>query len=109
MRTGDMPLAESAFAKAQALAPRILEYGLHRVDAACAANTKEELLAWLESESEVDPLNAVLPAMRGELLEHLGRRSEAIDAMEAAVALAPSTLELLRSLGGLLARANRLP
>ena len=107
-RTGDHALAESAFAKAQVLAPAMLEHGLHRVEAACQSGGEAGLLAWIEAESEADPLNAVLPAMRGALLERLGHRAEAVDAVEAAVALAPDALLPKRLLGELLARANRL-
>ena len=89
MLTGDKPLAESAFAEAQRLSPQTLEYALHRVDAACAAGSEEALLAWLEVAGDSDPLNPVLPAARGVLLERLGRRPEAIDALETATALAP--------------------
>jgi protein O-GlcNAc transferase len=107
-QTGDKPLAESAFARAQQLAPQILEYGLHRIDAAQAAGTEQALLAWLEVESESDPLNPVLPAMHGVLLERLGRRNDAIDALETATALAPDAALPVSFLGELLARSNRL-
>ena len=89
MLTGDKPLAESAFAEAHRLSPQTMEYALHQVDAASAAGSGEALLAWLEVAGGDDPLNPVLPAARGVLLERLGRRSEAIDALETATALAP--------------------
>ena len=90
LSTGDAPLAESAFARAQELAPLVLEYALHRVEAACANGTEESLLAWLDVATEADPLSPVLPTARGALLERLGRRAEAVDALEAATALAPA-------------------
>src|SRR5262249_6342544 len=70
---GDAAQANCAFAKAQELAPRILEYALHRVDAACAAGTGEDLLASLEAAGAEDPLNAVPPTARGLLLRKLRR------------------------------------
>ena len=106
--TNDKPLAESAFAEAQRLSPQTLEYALHRVEAACAAGSEEALLAWLEVAGEDDPLNPVLPAARGVLLERLGRRAEAIDALEAATALAPDAKLPASLLGEALARSNRL-
>ena len=108
MLTEDKNLAESAFARAQELAPHVLEYGLHRVDAAMASATSDALLAWLEVAGSEDPLNAVLPAMRGMLLNRLGRQTEAIDALEVATALAPDAALPTRFLADLLARSHRL-
>ena len=71
--TGDVSLAESAFARAHELAPHVLEYALHRVEAAHTAGTEEGLLAWLEVAIQADPLNPVLSTARGVVLEHLGR------------------------------------
>jgi predicted O-linked N-acetylglucosamine transferase (SPINDLY family) len=106
--TGDNAGAEASFAEAQRLAPQTLEFALHRVDAALAAGSAETLLAWLDAVGEDEPLNAVLPAARGVLLERLGRRAEAIDALDAATALAPEAKRPVAMLGELLARANRL-
>ena len=50
----------------------------------------------------------MLLAARGALLERLGRRPEAIDALETATALAPEARLPAALLGGLLARSNRL-
>ncbi len=108
MLTGDKLLAESAFAEAQRLSPQTLEYALHRVNAACATGSEETLLAWLEVAGDDDPLNPVPPAARGVLLERLGRRPEAIDALEAAAALAPDAKLLTALFGDALARSNRL-
>lgn len=108
MLTGDSKLAESAFARAQELAPHVLEYGLHRIDAAIAAGTGEALLACLDVASDDEPLNPALPATRGMLLERLGRRTEAIDALEAAAALSPDAALPARLLADLLARSHRL-
>jgi protein O-GlcNAc transferase len=106
--TADASLAESAFAKAQELAPQVLAYALHRVAAARAAGTEETLLAWLDVATHKDPLDAVLTTARGLLLEQLGRREEAADALEAAVALAPEAPLPVHFLGEVLARSNRL-
>lgn len=108
LRTGDKKPAEAAFARAQELAPEVLEYGLHRADAAAAAGTEDSLLAWLEGAGDADPLNPVSPTVRGVVLERLGRRTEAIDALETATTLAPDALLPLNFLGELLGRSNRL-
>jgi predicted O-linked N-acetylglucosamine transferase (SPINDLY family) len=101
-------LAESAFVEAMRLAPLSVPYALHRVDAAFAAGSQEALLAWLEVSREADPLNHALPAALGVLFERLGNLSEAIDAFEAATALAPDSPVLVMLLGNALARGNRL-
>jgi predicted O-linked N-acetylglucosamine transferase (SPINDLY family) len=106
--TGDAASAELAFATAQELAPRALDYALHRVEAACAAGNGENLLARLEAAGDGDPLNPVPPTARGLLLERLGRRAEAADALETAVALAPDAALPACFLGEVLARCNRL-
>ena len=106
--TSEAALAESAFAKAQELAPQVLAYALHRLAAATAAGTEEALLAWLDVAAHADPLNAVLITTRGMLLEQLGRREEAADTLEAAVALAPEAPLPAYVLGEVLARSNRL-
>jgi predicted O-linked N-acetylglucosamine transferase (SPINDLY family) len=108
LQTKEAALAESAFAKAQELAPRVLAYALHRVEAARVAGTQEGLLAWLDVASGDDPLNPVLPTARAMLLEPLGYRLDAIDALEAATALAPDAALPAYFLGELLALANRL-
>ncbi len=108
LQTSEQSLAESAFARAQELAPQVLDYALHRVEAACTAGTQDSLLAWLDIAIDEDPLNPVLPAARGALLERIGRRTEAIDALEAAAALAPDAPMPAYMLGSLLARSNRL-
>ena len=108
MLTDDKPLAESAFAEAQRLSPYTLEYALHRVDAASAAGSQELLLTWLDGAADADPLDPVLPAVRGVLLERLGRRPEAIDALVAAAALAPDARMPAALLAEVLARSSRL-
>jgi predicted O-linked N-acetylglucosamine transferase (SPINDLY family) len=105
---GDKPLAESSVTEAQRLSPQTLEYALHRVHAARAAGSEVALLAWLEIAGDDDPLNPVLLASKGVLLEHLGRRAEAIDALEAATTLAPDAKLPAFLLGEMLARSDRL-
>jgi protein O-GlcNAc transferase len=108
MLTGDKPPAESAFAEAQRLSPHTLEYALHRVDAASAAGSEVALMAWLDAASDADPADPVTQAVRGVLLERLGRRPEAIDALAAAAALAPDAQLLAALFAGVLTRSNRL-
>jgi protein O-GlcNAc transferase len=108
MLTGDKPLAESAFAEAQRLSPQTLNYALHRVEAACAAGSGETLLAWLDVAVDEDPLDPVVMTARGVLLDQLGRRPEALDALETATALAPDAKIPAIVLGDMLARSNRL-
>jgi protein O-GlcNAc transferase len=78
------------------------------VDAASAAGSQELLLTWLDGAADADPLDPVLPAVRGVLLERLGRRPEAIDALAAAAALAPDAQRPAALLAEVLARSNRL-
>ena len=106
--TDERSLAEPAFAEAQSLSPQTLQYALHRVEGAFAAGSQEALLTWLEVAREEDPLNHVLPAALGVLLEHLGRRPEAIDAFEAATVLAPDAPYPATLLANALAHANRV-
>ena len=106
--TDDKSQAEAAFAEAQRLSPQTLEYALHRADAACAADTGEALLAMLELAGNADPLDPGLLAARGAVLERLGRRAEAIDALEAASTLAPDAKLPAAYLAEALCRSNRL-
>jgi superkiller protein 3 len=105
---GDKPLAESAVAEAQRLSPQTLEYALHRVSVALIAGSEKALLAWLEMAGDDDPLNPALLTSKGVLLEHLGRRAEAIDTLEAATALAPDAKLPASFLGETLGRRNAL-
>jgi predicted O-linked N-acetylglucosamine transferase (SPINDLY family) len=106
--TDDKTLAESAFSEAQRLSPRVLLYAIHRVEAACAAESQDALLAWLEVAHAEDPLNPVPAAALGVLLERCGRRSDAIDALETAITLAPASAEIAALFGEHLARASRI-
>ncbi len=107
LMTADYPEAEAAFAEAQRLGPGVLDYALHRVDAALAAGNAEAELARLEAVASADPLDPVAPTARGMLLERLGRRDDAISALQAATALAPDAPRPAAFLGELLARSHR--
>jgi predicted O-linked N-acetylglucosamine transferase (SPINDLY family) len=108
LQTGDAAGAAGAFAEALRVAPRWLDAALHLVDAACAADTAEAELARFEAAALADPLDPVGAAARGVLLERLGRRSEAIDALEVAVTLAPGAPHPTALLAGVLTRTTRV-
>ena len=108
MQTGEPSLALAAFVEAQRLAAGALDYALHGVDAAIAADEGGAELARLDMACAGDPANPVLHVARGMLLERLGQRDAAIDALEVAVALAPDARGPVQLLGGVLARSPRL-
>ena len=99
--------AYGAFVKAQRCAPLNLDYALRRVDTAIKANFAEPDLVRLELDCEADPLNPVLHIATGVLLEHVGHRAAAIEAFEAAVALAPDDPVPAARLGEALFRSTR--
>ncbi len=105
--TGDHAAAEAAFAEAQGLAPGVLDYALHRVNASLAADTAAAELVRLKQASFSNPLDPVLPTAMGMLLERLGRRDEAICALQIATTLAPDAPRPAAILGELLARSHR--
>jgi protein O-GlcNAc transferase len=105
--TSAFSLALSAFVTAQNLQPDCVEYVVNGVQVTLDANEGEPELARLTVACEQNPLNAALQVGRGMLLDLLGRRAEAIDALEAATELAPDTIVPLRLLGGLLSRSSR--
>ncbi len=102
---GDHALAETAFAEAAARAPRNLTLALRRAEAAVAAGTAEAALAQYDLAVAADPLDPIPHAARGLLLERTSRRALAIEALEAAAALAPDHPEIARLHAGLLARS----
>ena len=108
MLTAEAALAHSAFLEAQRLEPEVPEYALHGIEAAIVAGEAEAEIARLALGSEADPLNPVPHLARGVLLERLGRRRDAIDALEAAATLAPDALLPVKLLGSVLARSHRL-
>ncbi len=105
MLSGDHAAAESAFAKAQLLAPADVAIALRRVDSALAAGAAAAELARLEA---ADPLDAVLLTARAALLDRLGQAEEAIELLELAVLLAPDLAAAARARAQLLVRANRI-
>jgi predicted O-linked N-acetylglucosamine transferase (SPINDLY family) len=107
LQTGDASSAAAAFAEAHRLVPRWLDPALHLIDAVCAADTAEAELARFEVASLADPLDPVSATACGVLLERLGRRDEAIDALEVAVTLAPDAKLPTAMLAGVLARTTR--
>jgi len=108
LQTGDATGAAGAFAEALRVVPRWLDAALHLVDAACAAGTAEAELARFEAAALADPLDPVGATARGVLLERLGRRNEAIDALEVAVTLAPDAPRPTALLAGVLTRTTRV-
>jgi protein O-GlcNAc transferase len=99
-------LALAAFVRAQGLQSDCLEYVLNGVNVAEDAKEADVELVRLTVACDQHPLNIALQVGRGILLEILGCRTEAIDALEAATELAPDELVPLRLLGGVLARSS---
>jgi tetratricopeptide (TPR) repeat protein len=108
LQTGDAASAAEAFAEAHHLVPRWLDPALHLIEAVCAAGTTEAELARLEGAALADPLDPIVATARGLLLERMGRRDEAIDALEVAVTLAPTASRPTALLAGVLSRTSRL-
>ena len=100
--------ALTAFVKAQGLRPDRLDYVLNGVEVTLDAKEGEAELVRLSVACEQNPLNPTLQLGRGMLLERMGRRAEAIDALEAGSGLTPDTLGPLRLLSGVLARSSRV-
>lgn len=111
-QTGAPGLALSAFITAQRLRPDCLDYVLNSVEVTMTPGDRAERgdaeLARLTVASEQNPLNPVLHLGRGMLLERMGRRSDAIDALETASTLAPDELKPLWHLSVVLARSSRV-
>ena len=105
--TGDPAAAEAAFAEAQRIEPGMLDYALHRISAALAADTAPAELIRLEQACLANPLDPVAPTAKGVLLELLGYREDAICALLTAAALSPEAPRPAALLGGLLARSHR--
>ena len=107
LRANKPKLALSAFAREQALAPRSYLPVQNLVDAAARADKIEWETARQNLISTHDPLNPVPHALRGLLLDRLGLLDAAIDALEAATALAPGDTEPHAYLGAVLTRTTR--
>jgi protein O-GlcNAc transferase len=106
--TGTFGLALSAFVTAQRLKPDCVDYVLNGVDVTIQAHEGDPELARLSVACEQAPLNPALQIGRGMLLDRMGCRAAAIDALDAATELAPDALLPLRLLGGLLSRSSRV-
>ena len=106
--TAEPALAHAALTEAQRLEPDVAEYALHGIEAARVAGVADAELARLALASDAAPLNPVPLLARGVLLERLGRRDEAIDALEAAAILAPDEMLPAKLLASVLARSHRL-
>ena len=109
LQTGDIPAAEAAFAEAQLRAPQDYDIAARRAHAAHAGGRAEAELARLEHAAAADPLNPTLPTARAILLDQTGNRADALDALEAAVALAPQAAMPAILLAGMLTRSPRGP
>jgi len=108
MLTKDFSLALTAFVEAQRLSPGALDYAMQGVNAAIAADEAVAERARLEVAAASDPMNPVIPTALGVLLERMGERDAAIDALETATALAPEARAPAVLLSGVLSRSNRL-
>jgi protein O-GlcNAc transferase len=104
LAAGEPDEALAAAVRAQRLAPRSFALAPHLAEAAIAANRAAEQVTRLEALSDRDPLNPVPHIARGLILDRLGLLDSALDALEAAVALAPGAREPLRILAGVLSR-----
>ena len=104
---GDPGMALAALTRAQKLAPRLIPLLPRLVAAATAAGAGMSEIARLEAMSLLDPLNPVAHIARGLILDQMGLLDPAIDALEAAVALAPGAKEPARILAGVLSHSTR--
>jgi protein O-GlcNAc transferase len=99
--------ALAAFIRAQTLAPRSIPLLQQLVAATIGAGAETSEIARLEATSLRDPLNPVPHIARGLILDQRGLLDQAVDALEAAVALAPGAREPARILAGVLSRSTR--
>jgi protein O-GlcNAc transferase len=100
-------LALAAFRRAQRLAPGSIAVVHWLVAAALAAGQGASEAVRLEAAGEHDPLDPIPHLARGLILDGLGLLDPAVDALEAAVALAPEAREPIRILAGVLSRTAR--
>jgi protein O-GlcNAc transferase len=104
---GEPSLAMSAFVRAQGLQPDCLDYVLNGVDVTVEAGETDAELARLAVARDRNPLNVALLIGHGMLLERIGQRASAIDALEVATELAPDQVVPLRLLANILASSSR--
>jgi predicted O-linked N-acetylglucosamine transferase (SPINDLY family) len=100
-------LALTAIRRAQRLARGSIAVVHWLVKAALAAGQGITEAARLEALSGWDPLDPALHLARGLILDGVGLLDPAVDALEAAVALAPEAREPIRILAGVLSRTAR--
>jgi protein O-GlcNAc transferase len=104
-RLGEIDDAIAAIRRAIHLRPDRTEFTLNLAE--FTPDPDAELQAFAET-AGADPLAPAPHLGRGLLLDRLGRRSEAIDALETAVILAPDDAVPLRALAARLARSTRV-
>lgn len=113
MQTSEPAEAWAAFNEAARLAPDRIDLWIRRAEAALAAEDADAELVRLESNTDRSgkdwPAPALSMAARGYLLGQMGRRTAALDSLDAAVALGIDAPAILALRATLLARAERLP
>ena len=92
---GDPANAEAAFTEAERLAPAVVDYALHRAEAAHAAGDGAGALARLDAALMQDPLDAPALGAHGLLAACQGDHAAAADDLEGAAALRPESAALL--------------
>lgn len=97
----------AAFQRVQRLVPTSIAVVHWLVAAALASDQGAAEAARLQALSERDPLDPVLHLARGLILDGLGLLDQAVDVLEAAVALAPEARDPIRILAGVLSRTAR--
>lgn len=108
MMTADPKAAETAFASAQALAPRDTAIAIRRAEAALEAGVGVMELARLEAACHDDPFDATSLTARGVVLGRLGQRQDAIGILEAAATLRPDCAETIQALAHAYMQANQV-
>ena len=106
MDIGEPAHALAAHVRAQRLAPRSFSVMRNLIAAAMAAGCGPREAARLEALSDRDPFNPVPHIARGLILDRLGLLDAALDALEAAVALAPDAKEPIAILAGVLSHST---
>jgi predicted O-linked N-acetylglucosamine transferase (SPINDLY family) len=104
-RLGETDDAMAAIRRAIRLRPRRTQFTVNLAE--FAPDPHAELQTLIDA-VETDPLSPAPHLGQGLLLDRLGRRSEAIDALETAVVLAPEDTIPLAALAALLARSARV-
>ena len=101
---GEIDDAVAAFRRAARLQPDRAAFLMNLADA--TPDPETELDAQIHA-AGINPLSPMPHLASAVMLERLGRRTEAIDAMEAASSLAPADITILGLLASLLARSTR--